>query len=208
MLFASIQERLDDAGPSYTAEQIAKGQAPTAGPARTGNDSPRRAVVRVEPPAAQMRAFTPADFLRVGVPANWSQVNAGGGATYTPQGAFFQAQSGQTAFTHGVQFGVTQGTGNLQRDTQALLQGLARGNPNLRSQSRARRDSLGGRSAITATLSNVSDVTGQQEHIAVTTTTLPDGNVLYMIGVAPQSEARTYEQTFRRVRQSVTIAAR
>ena len=37
-----------------------------------------------------------------------------------PQGGFFQDENGQTAFTHGVQFGVTQGTGNLQRDAVML----------------------------------------------------------------------------------------
>jgi hypothetical protein len=201
--FSSIQARLADAGPAYTAEQIAKGQA------KTGNApvATARTAVRVDPPSAQLRTHTPASFLRVGVPSNWDQVNGGDGATYTPQGAFFKGQNGQTAFTHGVQFGVTQGTGNLQRDTQALLQGLARSNPNLRSQGRARRDSLGGRTAITSALTNVSDVTGQQEYVALTTAALPDGNILYMVGVAPQSEAQTYEQAFRRVRQSVRIAA-
>ena len=204
--FPSIQARLKDSGPSYTAEQIAKGQART----RSGNEpvGTTARTVNVEPPSGQLRTYQPADFLRVGVPANWSQVNGGGGATFTPNGAFFQGQNGQTAFTHGVQFGVTQGTGNLTRDTQALLKGLAQSNPNLRSSNSARRDNLGGRSAITAPLSNVSDVTGQPEYIALTTTSLPDGSILYMIGVAPQTEAQSYDQTFRRVRQSVRIATR
>jgi hypothetical protein len=203
--FASIQARLKEAGPSYTAEEIAKGQA------RTGNTptaTPARTAAKVQAPSSRLRTHSPAGFLSVGVPENWTQVSAQDGATYTPEGAYFRGQNGQTAFTHGVQFGVTQGTGNLQRDTQSLLQGFARSNPNLRQQGGFRRDSVSGRTAITATLSNVSDVTGQQEHIALTTTTLPDGNVFYMIGVAPQPEARTYDQTFRRVRQSVRINTR
>ena len=54
-------------------------------------------------------------------------------------------------------------------------------------------------------LSNVSNVTGQRERIALSTAQLRDGNVLYVVGVAPQTESQTYDTTFRRVRQSVQI---
>jgi hypothetical protein len=199
--FASIQGRLKNSGPSYTAEQIAKGQA------RTGNTptSTTARTVQVEPPSPQLRSHSPANFLQVGIPANWDKVDDREGATYTPEGAYFTGNNGQTAFTHGVQFGVTPGTGNLQRDTQSLLQGFARSNPNLRLQGGYRRDSVSGRSAITANLSNVSDVTGQPEYVSITTTTLPDNSTFFMIGVAPQNEARTYDSAFRQVRQSVRI---
>jgi hypothetical protein len=127
--------------------------------------------------------------------------------TYAPDGAYFETNGG-TAFTHGMEIGVAQGTGNLQRDTERLVQGFARSNPQLRMAGSARRDQVGGRQALTASLSNVSDVTGQREHISLSTTQLRDGNVLYTIGVAPQSEAGTYENTFRRIRQNVQIADR
>ena len=55
-------------------------------------------------------------------------------------------------------------------------------------------------------LSNVSEVTGQREYITLSTTQLRDGSLLYLIGVAPQSEASTYESTFRSVRQGLQIA--
>jgi hypothetical protein len=57
-------------------------------------------------------------------------------------------------------------------------------------------------------LSNVSEVTGQREYIALTTTQLRDGSLLYVIGVAPEREANTYENTFRRVRENLQIADR
>jgi hypothetical protein len=107
-----------------------------------------------------------------------------------------------------VQIGVTQGSGNLQRDTQNLLNGFARSNPNLRQQSGPQRDNVGGRNGLTAILSNVSEVTGERERVALSTARLRDGSVLYVIGVAPQSEAGTYDATFRRVRQSLQIADR
>jgi hypothetical protein len=200
--FADIQAHLTRAGPSYTAEEIAKGQAKTGrSPTATA-----RTVAKVEPPSSRMRAQAPANFLRLSVPSNWSPVR-GQGATYVPEGAAFE-QNGATAFTHGVQFGVMTGSGHLQRDTESLLQDLARGNRTLRQQTGLWRDTLGGRQAISTILSNVSDVTGQPEYVTLTTAALPDGNVLFMIGVAPQSESRTYSQALQRVKQSVRIASR
>jgi hypothetical protein len=204
--FASIKSRLGGMGTAYTAEQIARGQAKT-GNAPVGTAG-RTAAVRVDPPASEYRSYTPTNFFRVSVPANWTQVPTDGGVTYAPQGGYVDNQR-QTAFTHGVQFGTAQGgSGNLQRDSQALLQTFARGNPDLRQQGGFRRDSVGGRQGLTTTLSNVSEVTGEAEYVTLTTTTLPDGNVLYMIGVAPQREANVYDGAFRRVKQSVQIASR
>jgi hypothetical protein len=54
----------------------------------------------------------------------------------------------------------------------------------------------------------VSEVTGQQEYISVSTTRLRDGGVLYVIGVAPRQESGTYDPAFRRIRQSLQIAGR
>jgi hypothetical protein len=202
--FPSIQARLRGMSPAYTAEQIARGQT-----GRRTVGTAGRSVVQVAPPASQFRSYAPSNFLRISVPANWDQLDTGDGATYAPSGGFFEAESGQTAFTHGIQIGVAQGgTGNLQRDTEQLLQSFARSNPELRAAGRAHRETVGGRTGITTPLSNVSDVTGQREYVALSTTQLGDGNILYLIGVAPQTEASTYEGAFRRIRQSLQIADR
>jgi len=199
--FQSIQARLDGMSPALTAEQIASakkkgGNAPTGTAGRS---------VRVDPPSSTYRTRSPIDLLRLSVPSNWDEVDAENGITYAPNGAFFRDDNGSTAFTHGVQVGVAQGSGNLQRDTQQLLNAFKRGNPKLRQQTSLQRDTIGNRSGYTTILSNVSEVTGQQERIALSTTTLKDGNVLYVVGVAPQADAQTYDGAFRRVRQSVQI---
>jgi hypothetical protein len=202
--FARIQQRLAGMSPAYTAEQIARGQART----RTVGTRGRRAV-DVEPPASRMRTYSPANFLRVSVPANWSELNTGQGITYAPEGGFSEGEGGQTAFTHGIQIGVAQGgTGNLERDTEDLVRSFARSNPELRSAGKARREDIGGRSGITTPLSNMSEVTGQREYVSVSTTQLRDGSLLYVIGVAPQPEAGTYESAFKNVRRSLQIADR
>jgi hypothetical protein len=191
--------------PAFTAEQIAKGQARSN---RTVGTSGGASTVNVQAPSGSYRTYQPANFLRVSVPSNWDEVeNGNGGVTYAPDGGFFEGDNGGTAFTHGVQIGVAQGgSGNLQRDTQQLVQNFARSNPELRSAGNARRESIGGRTGMTTPLTNVSEVTGEREYITISTAHLRDGSLLYIIGVAPQPQANQYEGAFRRVRQSVQIA--
>ena len=198
--FQSIQARLNGMSPAPTAEQIAKGQKPSAGGGGGGTRT-----VRVDPPSTSYRTRNPNELLRVSVPSNWDEMDARDGVTYAPNGAFFRGDNGGTDFTHGVQIGIAEGSGNLQRDTQRLLNAFAQSNPNLRQQTSLQRDSIAGRNGYTTILSNVSAVTGQRERIALSTTQLRDGNLLYVVGVAPQAEAQTYDAAFRRVRQSVQI---
>jgi hypothetical protein len=205
--FQDIQARLKQDGRSYTAQEIAEGKARSNPGNAGGGTVPRTANVRVDPPSSSMRTYKPTQFLQVSVPSNWSQVNEQGGVTYAPKGAFFDTQNGGTAFTHGVEFGVAQGgSGSLQRDTQSLLNNFARNNPDLRQQSAFSRVNVNGRQGLVTQLSNRSEVTGQQEFIQLTTTYLRDGSMLYMIGVAPQNEANTYNSTFNRVRQTLRLA--
>ena len=95
--------------------------------------------------------------------------------------------------------------GSLQRNTDQLVQMFARSNPDLRKQSGYSRTTIDGRQALTTTLSNVSEVTGQREAINLSTVQLSDGSVLFLLGVAPSDEAQTYFNTFGRVRQSVQL---
>ena len=202
--FQNVQARLRGMSPAYIAEQIAKGQARTTQPVGTAGRA-----VRVSAPSTRYRTHAPADFLRVSVPENWDQLNTGDGVTYAPDGGFLEAENGATAFTHGVQIGIAQGgSGNLQRDTEQLLQNFARGNPALRQAGNARRESIGGRNGLTIPLTNVSEVTGQQEAVYLSTTHLRDGSLLYVIGVAPRAESSTYDRAFRQVRRSLQIADR
>ena len=80
-----------------------------------------------------------------------------------------------------------------------------RSNQDLRAVGNTRRDNVGGRGGLTTPLRNVSDITGEPEYVALSTTQIGDGNVLRLIGVAPQADANTYENVFRKVRQNVRI---
>jgi len=202
--FSRVQGKLRGMSPALTASEIAQNQRRGNRPVGTANR-----VVNVEPPSGTFRTYQPSNALRVSVPSNWSQVDSGNNAvTYAPDGAVFQGNNGGTTFTHGIEVGVSQGTGNLQRDTNSLLRSFAESNPQLRQSGSARNESVGGRSGITVPMTNVSEVTGEPEYIALSTTQLRDGSLLYIIGVVPRAEAGTYDSAFRKIRQNLQISDR
>jgi len=201
--FQRAQARLKGMSPALTAKEI---QQQTQRRQPTGTSG---RAVNVAPPSGSYRTYQPSNGMRVAVPANWDPVQSAGNAvTYAPQGAYFSGDNGGSAFTHGVEVGVAQGTGDLQRDTNSLLRNFAQSNPDLQQSGRARNESVAGRSGITVDLANVSEVTGQAEYISLSTTELRNGGLLYVIGVAPRTEAGTYQDAFRRIRQNIQVADR
>ncbi len=201
--FQRVQGRLKGMSPALTAKEIEQ-QTPRRQPTGTAGRA-----VNVEPPSGSYRIYQPSNGMRVSVPANWGPVQSAANAiTYAPQGAYFSGDNGGSTFTHGVEVGVAQGTGDLQRDTNSLLRNFAQSNPDLQQSGRARNESVAGRSGITVDLANVSEVTGQPEYISLSTTELRNGGLLYVIGVAPRNESGTYQDAFRRIRQNIQVADR
>jgi hypothetical protein len=199
--FQSVQSRLAQMSPALTAEQVKSGQ--TAGNAPRPAATNGRAV-RVEPPSSEWSSYQAGDFLQISVPSNWREIPGGNGSmTYAPEGGYVEG-----AFTHGVQVGVAQVEAeNLQQATDQLLQSFVQSNPQLRRQGNYGRTTIDGREALTATLSNVS-ATGQAETVTVSTVPLDGGGLLFVLGVSPQGEARAYQNTFGRVKQSLKIRGR
>jgi beta-barrel assembly-enhancing protease len=199
----SINARLNQMPQAPTSAQVAKTKQ---GQQRREPVGTNGRAIRVEQPSDQWRTHQPGNFLRISVPANWEQVGGGNVITYAPEGGYVSGQNGQSAFTHGLELGVTRGDGNLQQQTESLLQSFAQSNPQLRRQGGYTRANIGGRQGLTTTLSNVSEVTGEAEAVNVSTVQLRDGSVLFLIGVAPADEARTYLNTFNRIRQNVQLS--
>lgn len=207
--FRNVKARFSRMAAAPTAEQVARAQqqgqrVPGQGQGQPVGTSGR--AVNVPAPSSQWRAFQPNNVLRITVPANWNQVGGEGGVMYVPEGGYFQGQNGATAFTHGVQVGIVNaGRQSLQAATDALIQSFTQSNPQLRRTGNYARVNVGGRNGIAATLTNVSAVHGQQEYVQLSTTTLSDGSTLFVVGVAPQSQARGYQSVFNRVRQGIVI---
>jgi predicted Zn-dependent protease len=203
--FARIQERLRGQGAAPTMAEIQRsGQRYPTGE-NTGNYPNNPPSGRVAYPSSRYQSYDIFNGgVQVSVPNNWRQINDQSTIWFVPEGAYGQ-YNGQAVFTHGASFGVAQTNNrNLQRATEELINGLAQGNNNLRMSGGYQRATLSGRNALFATLSNVNEATGRPEVVRVIATQLRDGQLFYMIAVAPQNE-RNFETAFNTIMRSVRI---
>jgi Zn-dependent protease with chaperone function len=205
--FDQVQARLRSMGRAPSMQEIAQGGGRTYPTGETTgnypNNPPRD---RVDYPSTRYQAYnTLGGIVRVSVPSNWRELNDNSSVWFAPEGAYGQVQN-QVVYTHGVNFGAaqTQNRG-LQPATQELLNGLAQGNGNMRQRSNLLRTTLGGRTALSTSLSNVNEATGQREVVTLITTQLRNGELLYMIAVAPENESGSYQAAFRNILGSVQI---
>jgi len=205
--FARAKERLRGYQQAPTMAEIARsGQRYPVGE-NTGNGNYPNNVPsgRVEYPSNRYQSVSIFNGgVRVNVPSNWRQINDNNSVWFVPEGGYGQV-NGQAVFTHGASFGVAQTSNrNLQRATEDLINGLAQGNNNLRMSGGYQRTTLDGRNALVSTLSNVNEGTGRPETVRLITTQLRNGQLFYMIAVAPQNE-RNFESAFQNVFRSVKI---
>ena len=204
--FSRVQARLRSMGTAPTMAEIARtgNRYPTG--ENTGNYPSQPPRGRVEYPSTRYQTYSQfGGALRVGVPANWREIPSGDSVWFAPEGAYGTYQ-GQSIFTHGVSFGVAQvQVGNLQQSTREFINGLAQSNPDLRQTSGLQRTTFAGRNGFTSTLSNVNRVTGQTEVVTLITTQTRDGQLFYMIAVAPQNEYGTYQGAFRNILRTVQL---
>jgi hypothetical protein len=203
--FARIQERLRGYQRAPTMAEIQRsGQRNPVGET-TGNQPDNPPTGRVSYPSSRYENYTIFNGgVQVSVPNNWRQINDGSSVWFVPEGAYGQ-YNGQAVYTHGASFGVAQTNNrNLQTATQELINGLAQGNNNLRTSGGYQRTTMSGRNALFTTLSNTNEATGRPENVRVITTQLRNGQLFYMIAVAPQSE-RNFENAFQTIMQSVRI---
>jgi Zn-dependent protease with chaperone function len=202
--FARIQERLRGYPRAQTMSEIARsGQRYPTGES-TGNYPNNAPSGRVEYPSGRFQTYRILNGVQVSVPNNWRQIGESNSVWFVPEGGYGQ-YNGQAVFTHGVNFGAAQTSNrNLQRATDEFVSGLAQGNNNLRASSGYQRTTLGGRTALWTSLSNTNEATGRPENIRLITTQLNNGQLFYMIAVAPQNE-RNFESAFQTVANSVRI---
>jgi hypothetical protein len=204
--FSQIQARLRGMGPAPSMQEIARsGQRYPTGET-TGNypnNSPRG---RVDYPSTRYQNYsTLGGIVRLSVPNNWRELQDSNSVWFAPEGAYGQYQN-QVVYTHGVNFGIAQTQSrSLQQATQEFLNGLTQGNGSLRERSGLQRTTVGGRSGLTTTLTNSNEATGQAEVVTVVTTQLRNGQLFYMIAVAPENESGTYQSAFRNVLRSLQI---
>ncbi len=204
--FARIQQKLRGYGTAPTMAEIQRsGQRYPVGE-NTGNNYPNNPPSgRVQYPSSRFQTVSIFNGgVQVSVPSNWREVNEGNAVWFVPEGGYGQI-NGQPVFTHGASFGVAQTNNrNLQRATEELVNSFAQGNNNLRATGGQQRTTMSGRTALFTTLSNVNEATGRPENVRLITTQLRDGQVFYMIAVAPQNE-RNFESAFETILRSIRL---
>jgi len=204
--FDRIQARLRGMGRAPSMQEIARsGQRYPTGET-TGNYPSNPPQGRVAYPSTRYQTYsTVGGLVRVSVPSNWRQLGDSNSVWFAPEGAYGQYQN-QVVYTHGVNLGVAQTQSqNLQQATQEFLNGLTQGNNSLRQRSGLQRTTVGGRTGLTTTLTNVNEATGQAEVVTVITTQLRNGQLFYLIAVAPENESASYQAAFRNILRSIQI---
>ena len=198
--FEEVQAHLKRLPPAPTTEEATRTAERTS---VRGNNRPPAG--NVDRPSSRYTRYMQADRLRVDVPSNWRGLQGANTVTFAPDGAV-GVIDGHSVFTHGVEIGLARNeTHDLQTATQELIDSLRPGNPDLRASSGYDRARVGNREGLHVELSNRSEATGQPEIIDLFTTSLRNGNLFYLIGVAPRDDFADYEAVFRRVVDSLQI---
>jgi hypothetical protein len=142
--------------------------------------------------------------FQAAVPVNWTSLPSNSSIKVVPQNGYGQL-NGETVFSHGVEFGVTQAASrDLQQATNAWLKAVAQNNPQLRLAGQQQAIRISQRSAISTPLSNPSPL-GGSERIGLYTTFLADGSLFYYLTIVPESEAAIFQETFRRIGESIRL---
>ena len=164
----------------------------------------QRGRAQVEYPSSRLQNYSGSNY-RISVPENWRELPSNDSVTFAPEGAYSQSQ-GQFVFTHGIQVGTLRSQSrSLRSATDELINGLTQDNQRLRRSGGYQRETLGRRDALSLSLSNVSELTGRPELITVYTTMLRNGDLFYLIAVAPQDEIQDYQRTFMAVVGTVDL---
>jgi peptidase M48-like protein len=199
--FERVRAHLKQLPPALSTEEATKNAARES--ASTAAVGPPRG--GIPPPSSRVSGYRVGNLFRVAVPSNWRQNQSSSAVMFAPDGAVGRVR-GQNIFTHGIEIGLARNeTHDLQTATDELLESLGRGNPRLGRAAGYRSISISGRRGLEAAVSNVSEATGRDETIDLFTTQMADGNLLYLIGVAPRDEYATYHDVFERIVQSVLL---
>ena len=202
--FQQTKSRLTQLGPARTMAEIERNGGAGTGGGRSGGGSVGRVGEAVPPPSRQYRTVQGGQLFTASVPSNWQAVSSNNSIKYVPLNAYGDYQ-GQSTLTHGVELGVARASSrDLNQATQTLIDGFVRGNDGMRVGGRGEYFQLSGREALVTPLEGRSAL-GGVERVDVHTTLLSNGDLFYVLTVAPDREMGTYGPAFDRVVKTVRI---
>jgi beta-barrel assembly-enhancing protease len=199
--FATIKTTFASLPPAKSMADLEKAKGSTGGEASQSVGTPGQPVPK---PSSQYRDISGGKIFQASVPDNWKDLPSKSSIKVVPENGYGQL-NGQTVFTHGIEFGLAKATSrDLQEATKAWLQGVAQSNPELRVGGAQQSVQISRRSALATPLVNPSPL-GGEERIVVYTTFLADGNMFYYLTLAPENDAEAFQETFRRVAESIRL---
>lgn len=199
--FSRVKEKLQAMPKARTMAEIEKD---VQGNQNTGSNSQMsqgQYAKNVPLPSSQTQSYQGGDLFKVSVPSNWKQFPGQSDIWFAPEGGY-----GNQGITHGATIGLYQtNQKDLGSATEEYVKGILGANSYLKQTNGYSRTTIDARTAYATTLSGRSPVTGQTEYAQIYTTQLRDGRLMYIIGVAPQSESYRYNRTFTNMVRSVQI---
>ena len=175
----------------------------TSGHTGNGANQPSGPTGRVELPSTNLKSYQEGIFA-VRIPDNWQEIKDQSGLWFAPNGAFGSA-NGQSVFTHGVSFGAVQSQGRKAQElTDEFVKSLTQGS-NMRARGASVPVNLPERSWQLIRFDNVNEATGRPELVNILTTSMQNGDLLYMITVCPTDEYQKYQQAFSDILRSVQL---
>lgn len=206
--FERIQTRLKRLPRAQSMAEIAKNAPAGNGSGNGGGGgqstmSNGRYESRVALPSTRARSYN-GGFVTFNVPENWQTVSESESEIwFAPNGAY-----GNQGITHGALVGVAKGSGGtLQQETDDYVNGIlqAQGNDYLQANGNYSRTTIGGKSGLAIALSGRSPLTNRNEVTTIYTTLLRNGQVFYIVTVAPENEASSYNTAFRNMLRSLRL---
>ena len=141
-------------------------------------------------------------MFQASVPSNWTSLSSNSSIKAVPENGYGQL-NGQTAFTHGVEFGIAKAsTRDLREATNAWLKAVAQNNPDLRLA--GEQQPIQNLAAVGAQhAADESSPLGGRERIGLYTTFLADGTLFYYLTIAPEKDAQSLQDAFQRIGDSI-----
>jgi hypothetical protein len=156
-------------------------------------------------PSTNLRSYAGGSLFRLNIPANWRESSDKSPVTLAPDGGYILYQ-GQLVLTHGMRIGVQSSQNQtLQQASELYVNSLMQSNAYLHQQSGSQKSIIAGREALVMAFTGESPVTKSLEVVTVYTTLLRNGDLFYVMTVAPQDQYRDYEGPFQNAIRNIQI---
>lgn len=214
---ADAQSRLRSMSPARRSDELARMTAANRGDSRRTGARGTFRPSRVEPPSRQMRSYTnQGRAFQLQYPANWQVIGENRhGVTLAPAGGAGNV-NGNAEIVYGAivsHFEPAEEDSlsrydrpSIEDATEQLLEGVLQSSRHLRmvrgSEQRVR---VAGGTGLAVALRGKSPTTGVTERVTVVTRQLPDGHLVYVLFITPESDAANYRATLNAMVESLRV---